>query len=322
MKAFADGWFALRTEYLQVCGLPLWLHAFADSSGIVLLDSGIASTPETSIRGELADAGLRIEDISLVVNSHAHPDHMGGNSSLQAISSPVFAGPAIEAGWLEDNDRLVRELWDANPDSYVMSAQERADLDEHLGERVRVDRLLRDGDEIALSDATLRVITTSGHSPGHIAVHDAERGVLFTFDDVQGRGLPVVGSTDALAPLYLDVDRYRSGLKRLRELDFTVMRPSHGDPFEREAALARIEESLTFVDSADEFVREYTDREEPVRLEELAIAIGTRLGTFGGATLQTRSIARAHLDHLVRSGDLVQQWRPKHRHHSHGGGNS
>jgi hypothetical protein len=45
-----------------------------------------------------------------------------------------------------------------------------------------------------------------------------------------------------------------------------------------------------------------------VRLQELAVAMGTRLGTFGGSTLQTRSIAKAHLDHLVRSGDLVPQW--------------
>ena len=320
MKAFADGWFALRTEYLQVCGLPLWLHAFADASGVVLLDSGIAGTPETSIRSELAEAGLRIEDVSLVINSHAHPDHMGGNSSLAEISSPVFAGPASEAGWLEDNDLLVRELWDANPDAYLMSPAERADLDEQLGERVRVDRLLRNGDEIVLGDATLRVITTSGHSPGHIAVHDADRGVLFTFDDVQGRGLPVAGSAEWLAPLYLDVDRYRGGLRRLRELDFTTMRPSHGDPLDREAALARIDESLLFVDTADEFVREYVDRDRPVRLDELAVAMGTRLGTFGGSTLQTRSIAKAHLDHLVRSGELVPQWTPKHRPSTPGAG--
>jgi glyoxylase-like metal-dependent hydrolase (beta-lactamase superfamily II) len=308
MKAFADGWFALHTEYEQVCGLPLWLHAFADASGIVLLDSGIAGTPETSIRGELAAAGLRLEDVSLVVNSHAHPDHMGGNGALAGISSPVFAGPALEAGWLEDNDLLVRELWDAAPDAYLMSPAERADLDGQLGERVRIDRLLRDDDQIVLADTTLQVITTSGHSPGHIAVHDAGRGVLFTFDDVQGRGLPVAGSADWLAPLYLDVERYRGGLHRLRELDFATMRPSHGDPLDRDAALARIDESLTFVDTADEFVREYVDRNEPVRLQELAVAMGTRLGTFGGSTLQTRSIAKAHLDHLVRSGDLVPQW--------------
>jgi glyoxylase-like metal-dependent hydrolase (beta-lactamase superfamily II) len=209
-----------------VCGLPLWLHAFADASGIVLLDSGIAGTPETSIRGELAAAGLRIEDVSLVVNSHAHPDHMGGNGALAGISSPVFAGPALEAGWLEDNDLLVRELWDAAPDAYLMSPTERADLDGQLGERVRIDRLLRDDDQIVLADTTLQVITTSGHSPGHIAVHDAGRGVLFTFDDVQGRGLPVAGSADWLAPLYLDVERYRGGLHRLRELDFATMPPS------------------------------------------------------------------------------------------------
>lgn len=312
MKAFSDGWFALRTEYLQVCGLPLWLHAFADSSGVVLLDSGIAGTPETSIRGELADAGLRIEDVSLVINSHAHPDHMGGNGSLDAISSPMFAGPALEAGWLEDNDLLLGELWDANPDAYTMSAAERAEVTEQLGHRVRVERLLRDDDEIVLNETVLRVITTSGHSPGHIAVHDSERGVLFTFDDVQGRGLPIAGSRHHLAPLYLNVDRYRAGLKRLRDLDFTMMRPSHGEPLDHDSAMVRLEESLTFVDSAEDFVREYLDRHEVVQLEDLAVAMGNRLGPYGGANLQTRSIAKAHLDHLVRAGEIAPQWRRTH----------
>lgn len=93
-----------------------------------------------------------------------------------------------------------------------------------------------------------------------------------------------------------------------------MMRPSHGDPYDRESALARIDESLAFVDTADDFVRDYVDRNEPERLNDLAVAMGTRLGSFGGSTLQTRSIAKAHLDHLVRAGDLIPQWTANCRH--------
>ncbi len=308
MKRFADGWIQLRTEYLQLCGLPLWLHAFADGDGIVLLDSGVAGTPEASVRAELTAAGLRIEDVKLVVNSHAHPDHMGGNAALKAIADPTFAGPAAEAAWLEDNDRLVRELWEPNPDSYLLTAAERADLDAQLGDRVRVERLLRDGDEIALRDARLRVITTSGHSPGHLAVQDAERGLLFTFDDVQGAGVPISGSPDWLAPLYHDVERYRDGLNRLLALDFELLIPSHGDPLDGDAGRARITESIAFVTVAEEFVRDYLGRHDGVRLREVAEAMGTRLGPYGGVNLQTMSIAKAHLDHLVREGAAAPIW--------------
>jgi glyoxylase-like metal-dependent hydrolase (beta-lactamase superfamily II) len=309
VKRFADGWIQIRTEYLEFCGLPLYLHAYEGADGIVLLDSGVAATPEKSVRSELAAAGLAIENVSLVVNSHAHPDHMGGNSSLAAISNPVFAGPAAEAEWLEDNDALIDQLWEPNPDAYQLSGPERADLVGLLGERPRVDRLLRDGDRIELTGGELTVVSTSGHSPGHIALHDASRGLLFTFDDVQGAGVPIAHTDTWLAPLYHDVRRYRAGLERLAALDFTTMLPSHGDPLPVEAGQERIAASLQFLALAEEMVADYLSTHELVRLGELATELGTRLGPFGGVNLQTMSIAKAHLDDLVRRGSAQPLWK-------------
>lgn len=308
MKRFADGWVQLRTEYLQTCGLPLWIHALPHDDGVLLLDSGVAETPERSLRGELDAAGLAIADVDLVVNSHAHPDHMGGNSELARIAGPTFAAPAAEAGWLEDNDTLIDELWEPAPDAHRLSPDERADLEAQLGQRVRVERLLRDGDRLEVSSGTLRVVTTSGHSPGHIALHDEGRGLLFTFDDVQGAGVPIAGTDTWLAPLYLDVRRYRAGLQHLLELDFDLLVPSHGDPLSAAPGRDRIRQSLDFVDRVDEFVDAEVAGRDDVGLRELAEAIGTRLGPFGGVNLQTVSVARAHLDDLVRAGRASTRW--------------
>jgi glyoxylase-like metal-dependent hydrolase (beta-lactamase superfamily II) len=305
MRKLAGNWFQIRTEYLEFCGLPLYLHAYADGDGIVLLDSGVSATPEASVRPELAAAGLAIEDIRLVVNSHAHPDHMGGNSSLAAICDPVFAGPAAEAAWLEDNDILIDQLWEPNPDAYRLSPAERDDLLGLLGERTRVERLLRDGDRIELAETALSVISTSGHSPGHLAVHDEERGLLFTFDDVQGAGAPIAHTETVLAPLYHDVRRYRNGLRHLDGLEFGTMLPAHGDPLDATAGHSRIAESLAFLDRAEELVAGYLDEHELVRLGDLAHELGTRLGPYGGINLQTMSIAKAHLDDLVRRGEVA-----------------
>jgi glyoxylase-like metal-dependent hydrolase (beta-lactamase superfamily II) len=311
VRAFADGWFQIRTEYLELCGLPLYLYAYAGADGIVLLDSGVAATPSTSVRPELAEAGLAIEDVRLVVNSHAHPDHMGGNAALAAISDPVFAGPAAEAQWLEDNDALIDQLWEPNPDAYRLSGPERADLLGLLGERPRVQRLLRDGDRIELTEGALTVVSTSGHSPGHLALHDPARGLLFTFDDVQGAGVPIAHTGTWLAPLYHDVRRYRAGLRRLADLDFTTMLPAHGDPLGTDAGQARIAASLRFLSLAEEAVADYLDTHELVRLGDLALSLGTRLGAFGGVTLQTMSIAKAHLDDLVRRGEVAPLYTRK-----------
>ncbi|WP_153394461.1 MBL fold metallo-hydrolase [Ornithinicoccus halotolerans] len=302
-------WIRIETEYLESCGLPLWLHALPHDGGLVLLDSGTSITPETSVRGRLAEARRRLEDIDLVVNSHAHPDHMGGNAALAAVTNAAFAAPAAEAEWLEDNETVISELWEANPDAYRLTPGERSELVGLFGDRVRIDRLLRDGDHLELSSGMLRVITTSGHSPGHIAVHDQDRKLLFTFDDVQAAGVPIAGTPHKLAPLYHDVRRYRSGLRRLHDVEFELLVPSHGDPLDAEGGQERIRESLAFVDLAEEFVHDYMQRHREITLRDLAEALGTQLGPYDGVNLQTVSIARAHLDDLTRRGVVTTRWR-------------
>jgi glyoxylase-like metal-dependent hydrolase (beta-lactamase superfamily II) len=303
----APGIHQLATDYPHVCGLPLWLHVIEAGSELVLLDSGIASTPESSTAPELAALGMGLSDLTLVVNSHAHPDHMGGNAVLRRHGAARFAAPALEAGWLEDNERLLTELWGSDPDVMSLSGDERSELLGMLDERVRIDVLLRDGDVLP-GDRPLRVITTSGHSPGHIAVLDETSRTLFTFDDAQGRGRPFLDSSVWLAPLYTDVARYTTGLTRLLELDFDTVVPSHGDPMDATAGRKLVEESLEWVFSVDELAAKLLRTRGSLTVRELAVAIGTDLGAYGGINLQTVRMARAHLDQLSRQGEAIPRW--------------
>jgi len=71
-------------------------YALRTDDGVILFDTGIGSHPEVDehyqphrrdLRAALADAGLGVADVSLVVNCHLHFDHCGGN--------PLFAGRPI-----------------------------------------------------------------------------------------------------------------------------------------------------------------------------------------------------------------------------------
>ncbi|MFI6830325.1 MBL fold metallo-hydrolase [Kribbella sp. NPDC050241] len=303
----APGIHRLATDYPHVCGLPLWLHVIDAGSELVLLDAGIASTPEVATAPELAGLGLGLADLTLVVNSHAHPDHMGGNAVLKRASGARVAAPAAEVGWLEDNELLLTELWGSDPAAMDLSSAERSELLEMLDERVRVDVLLRDGDYLPL-DRSLRVMTTSGHSPGHIAVLDESSRTLFSFDDVQGRGQPYLDSSTWLAPLYTDVDRYVGGLNRLLELDFDALVPSHGDVLDSVAGRKRITESLEWVAEVEALTVKLLRTKGSLMVRELATVIGTDLGNYGGINLQTVRMARAHLEHLARQGDVEPRW--------------
>lgn len=303
----APGIHQLATDYPHVCGLPLWLHVIDAGSELVLLDAGIASTPEAATAPELAALGLGLGDLTLVVNSHAHPDHMGGNAVLKKHSGARFAAPALEAGWLEDNERLLTELWGTDPAALDLSDGERTEILGMLDDRVRVDILLRDGDQLP-ADRGLRVVTTSGHSPGHIAVLDEPSRTLFTFDDVQGRGRPFLDSETWLAPLYTSVNQYVDGLNRLLELDFDALVPSHGDPLDAAAGRRRIIESVEWVSDVDGFTRQLLKTRGSLTVRELAGEIGTQLGAFGGLCLQTVQMARAHLELLARERLAEPRW--------------
>ncbi|MFG1816889.1 MBL fold metallo-hydrolase [Kribbella sp. NPDC049174] len=303
----APGIHRLATDYPHVCGLPLWLHVIDAGSELVLLDSGIASTPEAATAPELATLGLGLADLTLVVNSHAHPDHMGGNAVLKALSGARVAAPAAEVRWLEDNETLLTELWGSDPAALDLSEAERAELLEMLDDRVRVDVLLRDGDLLP-AERPLRVTTTSGHSPGHIAVLDESSRTLFTFDDVQGRGQPYLDGSVWLAPLYTDVEHYVTGLNRLLELDFDALVPSHGDALDADAGRKRILDSLEWVDDVHSFTAGLLRAKGSLTVRDLAGAIGTELGDFGGVCLQTVRMARAHLELLARERHAEPRW--------------
>jgi glyoxylase-like metal-dependent hydrolase (beta-lactamase superfamily II) len=307
-RELAPGVTQLATDYPHTCGLPLWLHAVEDGDGLVLLDSGTSRTTDAATEPELRAIGRELSDIALVVNSHAHPDHMGGNAVLAARTDARFAAPAVEVARLEDNDVLVRELWDASPEAYTLTGDDLAGTLGFLDDRVRIDVLLRAGDQVPAGDGTLTVVETSGHSPGHIALLHAPSRILFTFDDVQGRGAPFLDSDLWLGPLYEDVDRYRSGLRGLLDLEFDVLVPSHGDPLDGHEGRKRVEESLAWVDDVDTHARALLKARGSLDVAELATSIGTELGPFGGICLQTVQMARAHLTQLTREGLVAPRW--------------
>jgi glyoxylase-like metal-dependent hydrolase (beta-lactamase superfamily II) len=116
------------------------------------------------------------------------------------------------------------------PAEQALHAVVAADLEQ--APACRVDREVDDGDVLDLAGSAV-VLGVPGHTPGSIALHLPEHGVLITGDTVaeyQGQAI--------LGPFSTDRAQAWADLQRLATLDVAVACPGHGDPIGPDATAA------------------------------------------------------------------------------------
>jgi hydroxyacylglutathione hydrolase len=163
---------------------------------ICLIDSAVASS-ETFIYEYLEKAGRKPEEISLLVLTHSHPDHIGAAKAIREKTGCLVAAHGAEKRWIEDVDLQERER--PVPGFHKL-----------VDGSVPVGRSLADGDEIELwAGHSLRVLHTPGHSAGSICLLYGNDRALFSADTV-----PIPGDI----PIYEDIVESARSLQRLRQL--------------------------------------------------------------------------------------------------------
>ena len=120
--------------------------ALTTTEGIILLDAGFHHNVEGTIVAGMKQLGLDPARIRYVIVSHGHNDHFGGAKFLQSTYGARIV--MSEADW----EHMVTWPQRGSPAPFPDR-----------------DVVVKDGDEVRLGEAAVRIIITPGHTPGTIS---------------------------------------------------------------------------------------------------------------------------------------------------------
>src|SRR5829696_9779126 len=171
----------------------------------VLVDTGLAGTPEEVIVPYLQEIGLSVEDVDEVLISHADVDHCGGNHALKGMNPALrFSCGEVDRAWVESNDRIMAEiyLW-SEPYGFGPDEESKDWIRTELGGDCPVDVGLRGGETLRLGpDWRVEILNLPGHTPGHLGIWDAKNDAAIIIDAALETGIYDRWGNGLLPPRY------------------------------------------------------------------------------------------------------------------------
>jgi len=237
---------------------------------VAILDPG----PDSDAHLAALLEATRGERIAAIVITHTHRDHSPLARRLREATSAPIVG--------------------ARPHVFTEGPQQ--GLDASHDRDYAPDRVLREGDELAVGGLTLKAIETPGHAANHLVFACAEENALFSGDHV------MAWSTSVVAPPDGSMTDYMASLEKLRGRSEAVYWPGHGgavtDPQRYLRALIghRRQREAAILDRIDGGVS---------TLEAIVASVYAGLDPklVGAARLS----ALAHLEDLARRGVIVEE---------------
>jgi glyoxylase-like metal-dependent hydrolase (beta-lactamase superfamily II) len=192
-------------------------------------------------RSLLFDTGMGISDVKavtaeltrlpiIVLNSHTHDDHVGGNWEFSTVYG-------IDSDFTRANAKgsRVDAQAEITPDQICGALPKGFDSKAYATRPWKIAAYTHDGDRFDLGGRTLEVIATPGHTPDAISLIDRANGLLFTGDSYYP------------APIWLfrpetDLDAYARSIRRLAALapEVKVVIGAHNVPVASPTVLARL----------------------------------------------------------------------------------
>ncbi len=258
---------------------------------IHLIDSGTAGA-ELIIREYIKNQNRGPEEISDLILTHSHPDHIGSAKNLKSRTGCTIYAHKSERYWIEDTEKQFKERPVPGFHDLVEGP-------------VKVDRLIEDGEILELEkDIILKVIHTPGHSKGSVSLLYEDEHCLFTAD-----ALIYPGDL----PIYEDIYACFSSIGSLRQVkNIEHLFSSWEPPVKGRTDIdARMEKSLAYLRRIHNTVIEAGNSGKRQDIAELCKKVVKKLGLPPSAV--NPLVARAFASSLEAGLNLNTQTIPREK---------
>lgn len=200
--------------------------------GVHIIDPGTASEANwTMVRQAVVEVSGSLGSLRTVTSTHLHHDHFGLADHFRMATGARLVLHRVEQEMLAlpmatiEEDQLQR--WGV-PESRRAELR-RLPETRGLGGAVHADLLVDDHELLPVPGKRLRVISSPGHTRGHMCIRDEELSLLFTGDHLlpgihPGVGLGGPGPTNPLGD-------YLASLEKTAAFDLDTACPGHGYRF-------------------------------------------------------------------------------------------
>ncbi len=207
IRVFERGWLSSNNVLLT------------DAQCAALVDTGYAThAPQTLA---LVQQALGTRPLDLIVNTHLHSDHCGGNALLQSVWPCRTSIPASEADTVRD--------WDETRLTFRATGQ--------TCERFSFTETIAPGAHLQLGALDWQVLGAPGHDPHSLMLYCADERILISADALWENGFGVIFPELEGESGFAEE---QAVLETIAKLDVRLVIPGHGSPFTNvEQALER-----------------------------------------------------------------------------------
>lgn len=269
----------------------------------VLVDTGLAGTPEEVIVPYLEGIGLGVENVDEVIISHADVDHCGGNRALKEMRPGLrFTCGEADRAWVESNELITAEIYRwSEPYGFGPDDEAKTWIHTELGGDAPVDVGLRGGETLRLGpDWRIEFLHLPGHTPGHLGIWDPKNDAAIIVDAALEAGIYDREGTLLQPPRYFNAATYRSTIRKIHALRPGYLLTAHYPLMQGQEGLDFLDRSLKFTDRVNRATLEGL-QDGVTDLWELTQRVDALVGPYPAFMVELGAGVRAHLGTLGKA---------------------